>query len=78
MLEEPSTTGLLPEDEIEATTLTTLDDTDFESSHELERVGIAKHPQATNSARVTDGINSSRLPLSLKSCLRGGPLQILC
>ena len=55
----PSTTELLPEDGIEATTPPTLDVAELESPHGLERVGNAEHLRAAGGARVTSGVDSS-------------------
>ena len=56
---EPSTSELLPEDGIEATTPLDPDDNELESPHGFKGVGIVEHLRAADGVRVTSGINSS-------------------
>ena len=55
---EPSTTELLSEEVVEATTLPTLDDAELESLHEFKMVGAAEHPLTADGVRIASGVGS--------------------
>ena len=55
----PPTSELLPERGTETTAPPTVDNARLMSSHSLERVDTAEHPQTVEGARVAGGVGSS-------------------
>ena len=72
-----TTVELLSNEEVEATMPSTLDEAKLEFLYGLGTKGAVEDPLAADGARVAGGVSSSGLPLSLRSCLQGEPLQIL-
>ena len=72
-----STTDLLSDDGIEATTPHTLDDAELESSHELERWALLNILGLQTMLGLSVVSSPWGLPLSPRTCRQGGLLQVL-